>query len=209
MEEADDPETRHFVREYLSYSRLVGLALWQAGVRLVSDLARVADYMTRFTGAAAGADSHHQSLNRVGRLFASVASVASYARLSMPQQTNASVMYPIDGRTSGEFLSFTYLLMFYFLNELTNADSTSQINVCNDNLETVVTDVSDVALIYSDFQAWRRYPLLINNIKPVVFAHVSLLELLYPTSDSCARVDNELYSFFTRYDSFMQGSANT
>ena len=47
--------------------------------------------------------------------------------------------------------------------------------------------------------------LFINNIKPILFAHVELLELIYPTSDSCSQVNNELYTFFDAYNNMIEG----
>jgi hypothetical protein len=36
-------------------------------------------------------------------------------------------------------------------------------------------------------------------VKPAAFAHVELLELLYPTSYACSKVDDELYATMGSY----------
>jgi len=44
-------------------------------------------------------------------------------------------------------------------------------------------------------------------VKPIIFAHIELLELPYPTSRICTQVSDELYAYFEEYDTtFESGS---
>lgn len=99
-------------------------------------------------------------------------------------------------------------MMFEFLTEMVDADETSQINICNSSLEQWVRDTSNVALIYTDFNKWSQETVAINNVKPFIFEHVELLELIYPTSNSCSKVNDELYTLFDQYSDIMEGAQN-
>ena len=65
-----------------------------------------------------------------------------------------------------------------------------------------------VRLIYEDFSEWRPREKLWNNVKPGIFAHIDLLEMLYPTSHICSLVSDELYVHFTDYDDLMNGASS-
>lgn len=97
-------------------------------------------------------------------------------------------------RGLSEYLSFTYLMAFHFLAELTQAPAeTSSLFKCNTSLYTWRDDLTYVQRIYQDFEKWRPREKTANNVKPVLFAHVSLLELIYPTSQQCYLVNDEVY----------------
>ena len=51
--------------------------------------------------------------------------------------------------------------------------------------------------IYDDIYAWGRQPHFISNFKPASYVHVTFLELIYPTSAYCWKVDNEIKNYFT------------
>ena len=51
--------------------------------------------------------------------------------------------------------------------------------------------------------AWRKREKTLNNVKFVIFSHVELLELIYPTSLDCTGVNGELYTIFDQYSSVM------
>ena len=103
-------------------------------------------------------------------------------------------------------------MVYTFLMELTKAPDTSNLFRCNTSLVDGAVKVGAVELIYTDFYAWRKREKTANNIKPAIFAHVELLELLYPTSFECSEVNQELYTYFDTYDSVIlngsQESAN-
>ena len=51
--------------------------------------------------------------------------------------------------------------------------------------------------IYADIYKWGRQPHFISNFKPASFVHVTFLELIYPTSAYCFKIDNEIKNYFT------------
>ena len=57
-----------------------------------------------------------------------------------------------------------------------------------------------MAILYTDFATWRQRSKLLNNIKPIIFNHVELLELIYPTSDGCLNLNTEIYAGLESYN---------
>ena len=60
-------------------------------------------------------------------------------------------------------------------------------------------------MIYNDFGEWRKREKTLNNVKPVLFAHVELLELIFPTSKQCSMVNGEMYGYLDTYNLTMNG----
>ena len=121
-------------------------------------------------------------------------------RADATDELDYDISYPgADGRTVSEFFKFSYELVYTFLTVVTQAESTSQLSVCNTSLLDGATRVGYVEMIYTDFQKWKVREKDANNIKPIIFAHVELLELLYPTSSSCSELNAELYTYFDSY----------
>jgi len=73
-------------------------------------------------------------------------------------------------------------MAFYFLVEVTDAISSSNLFTCHAKLLEWLYDIADIKLIYTDFEKWRKREKDWNNFKPIVFAHVEFLELIHPTS---------------------------
>ena len=48
-----------------------------------------------------------------------------------------------------------------------------------------------------DIEFWGNQPHFISNFKPAAFVHVTFLELLYPTSAFCYKIDNEIDNYYT------------
>ena len=104
-------------------------------------------------------------------------------------------------RSYYEYLEFAYLMSFHFLAEVTQAPvETSSLYICNTSLYTWRDDLTYVQRIYSDFEKWRPREKTANNVKPILFAHVSLLELIYPTSKECSSVNTEVYRYIDAYN---------
>ena len=93
--------------------------------------------------------------------------------------------------------------------EITKVDKTeSPMFHCDKHLKHSLAKIEDVRLIYTDFGEWRPRERLWNNVKPGVFAHIELLEMLYPTSHICSMVSDELYVYFGEYDRVFNGAGN-
>ena len=99
-------------------------------------------------------------------------------------------------------------MALYFLVEITDATSSSNILICNASINQWVNDISQIILIYTDFEAWRKREKNLNNVKPIIFAHVELLELIYPTSVSCSGLNEELYTKFDLYNTMLNSTKN-
>lgn len=85
-------------------------------------------------------------------------------------------------------------MAFHFLAELTQASAeTSSLFKCNTSLYTWRSDLTYLQRIWQDFEQFRPREKVANNVKPVIFAHISLLELIYPTSNECSLVNSEIY----------------
>ena len=79
---------------------------------------------------------------------------------------------------------------------------------CDNRLKHAQAEFNDVRMIYTDFEKWQKREQFWNNIKPAMFAHVELLEELYPVSLSCSRINEELYTYFSGYDKVLAGGDN-
>ena len=119
------------------------------------------------------------------------------------------ISYPgsIEERGFTEMFEFAYLMAFHFLAEVTQAPlETSSLFTCNTELYISKDDIKGVNLIYKDFSEWRKREKTLNNIKPIIYAHLELLELLYPTSKECSGVNNEMFGYFDYYNSVINGA---
>ena len=153
-------------------------------------------HLSTYTGAK---DETMEGLNPLGNLMYSTASILSYSvhGKRLKEASDEEIRFPGgEDRTFPSYFGFAYLMMFNFLTEMTQAPPDAQVYVCNENLYTWNADVGEVILIYTDFEKWRKRETYLNNIKFMVFAHVELLELIYPSSESCSKVNSELYMFF-------------
>ena len=99
-------------------------------------------------------------------------------------------------------------MMFYFVIEMMDLPKTAQFFVCNGSFSIWIERVTEIKMFYTDYEKWKKSPVPLNNVKPIVFEHVELLELIYPTSDSCIKVNEELYSYIDRYNVVMDGTQN-
>ena len=132
-----------------------------------------------------------------GQLMSTGASLLSYYRLAQSEedeQTDELDLSYDTVRGITEYLSFTYEMAFHFLAELTQATAeTSSLFKCNTSLYTWHDDLTYVQRIWQDFEQFRPREKVANNVKPVIFAHIGLLELIYPTSNECSLVNDEVY----------------
>ena len=104
-------------------------------------------------------------------------------------------------RSFYEYFEFAYLMSFHFLAEVTQAPAeTSSLFICNTSLYSWRDDLTFVQRIYTDFDTWRPREKTANNVKPILFAHVGLLELIYPTSKECSSVNREVYDYIDAYN---------
>ena len=55
-------------------------------------------------------------------------------------------------------------------------------------------------MLYTDFEAWRHREKLLNNVKPIIFSHVEILELIYPASYACQNLNSEIYTKLEAYN---------
>ena len=76
---------------------------------------------------------------------------------------------------------------------------------CDRHIKHDLYEIEQIKLIYTDFDEWKKREFLYNNIKPVIFAHVELLELPYPTSRICSQVTDELLVYFGEYVEIFTG----
>lgn len=108
-----------------------------------------------------------------------------------------------------DIAGFSYNMMFFFMWELTkvNPDESAMFK-CDHRLNHALADFKDVQLIYTDFPKWQKRERFWNNIKPAIFAHVEVLEELYPVSLSCSRINEELYTYFVGYNTVLAGGDN-
>ena len=159
-------------------------------------------YLTTYTGS----QGSEKELNPLGQVLYTVSEGLKGPSVKAESYTDLS--YPQGGHSGTEYFAFSYTMLFNFLIEMTAAEESAQIFVCDNSMNSWVYDVDQVILIYTDFERWRKRRKNFNNVKPIVFAHVSLLELLYPTSYSCSEVNDELYAYFDNYSLVMGDQSN-
>ena len=90
-----------------------------------------------------------------------------------------------NNRTVVDNALFAYNVTFTYLSELTVAEEDSAMYVCDESVFGTYESLTQLFLLYTDFEAWRHREKLLNNVKPIIFSHVEILELIYPASYAC------------------------
>ena len=111
---------------------------------------------------------------------------------------DTDIKYPMNAsRDFLSYMSFAYNFMYEFLNFALNMDIHTYVNACDQSIQDWAYYVDQCRQIYSDIYKWGRQPHFISNFKPASFVHVTFLELIYPTSAYCFKIDNEIKNYFT------------
>ena len=127
---------------------------------------------------------------------------------SQLEETKWDISYP-GGENDHDYLDyfwFSYDAVLQFLWEITRMDRQKSYTFhCDKHIQHSLYEIEQVKLIWTDFAAWRKREKFLNNIKPIIFAHVELLELPYPTSRICTQVTDELNVYFAAYTDTFSG----
>ena len=105
-----------------------------------------------------------------------------------------------NNRTVVDNALFAYNVTFTYLSELTVAEEDSAMYVCDESVFGTYESLTQLFLLYTDFEAWRHREKLLNNVKPIIFSHVEILELIYPASYACQNLNSEIYTKLETYN---------
>ena len=108
---------------------------------------------------------------------------------------DTDISYPFVARSFGDYLRFAYDFMAAFLNFAFDMPHDTFTNSCDRSVQDWADNVHECTEIYEDIIAWGKHPHFITNFKYATFVHVRFLELIYPTSVYCWRVDEEIKEY--------------
>ena len=83
---------------------------------------------------------------------------------------------------------------------------------CDKYIQKYATTIEDIGNMYYDFHSWWGPGRFTTKLKPALYAHLNMLEYLYPVSTFCFSTNGELITLFEKNAQIMStanGSPNT
>lgn len=69
---------------------------------------------------------------------------------------------------------------------------------CDKYIQKYATTIEDIGNMYYDFHSWWGPGRFTTKLKPALYAHLNLIEYLYPVSTFCFQTNGELITLFEK-----------